>query len=243
VVGNGSANLADLLALITYGEGMDGGETWRSEYLNRVPVKIQAGRVLVHNRVRPPASDAVPGIDGFMAWVLHPVAPGPPEIGMLEACDCGWMPNLGPHYVFPDQPLEDAVVDLGDEDLVGSSQHIFVNPDVHMPSSMVFKCISEALSENLPDDAVIEAVQVSPDQSTITIWTSTPSAVIGRRGSVAQRINISLKSSLGKQVLVLVAAVSDPPDNDLFGGVREPREPQPESPSGAAHLDPPGGGR
>jgi hypothetical protein len=111
-----------------------------------------------------------------------------------------------------------------------------------MPSSVAFRCISEALSENLPDDAVIEAVQVSADQSRVTIWTSTPGAVIGRRGSVAQRINDSLKSSLGKQVLVFVAEVNDTPDSDVFGGIREPREPDPESPSGAAHLDHPAAG-
>ena len=146
---------------------MDESETWRSEYLNRIPSKLQAGRVLVHNRVRPPASDAVPGIDGFTAWVLHPVAPGPLEIGMLEGCECGWMPSLGLHYVFPGGQVKDAVRDLRVEDLVGSPQPDPARPGVRTPSSIVFRCISEALSENLPDDAVIEAVQVSADQSTV----------------------------------------------------------------------------
>ena len=98
---------------------MGGDDIWRTEYLNRVPAKIQAGRVLVHNRVRPPASDAVPGIDGFKAWVLHPDASGPPQIGMLEACECAWMPSLGPHYVPPGGPIKETVSDLRVEDLLG----------------------------------------------------------------------------------------------------------------------------
>lgn len=207
-----------------------------------MPAKLQPGRALIHNRVRPPANDATPGIDGFKAWVLHPVVSHPIPVDTMEPCDCGWMPSLGIHYLLPGGPVNEAVPDLRVEDLVGTSQPDPPRSDLPQPSSKVFRYIGEALSENLPDDAVIAAIQVSADQSTITIWTPTPGAVIGRRGSVAQRINDSLKSSLGKPVLVLVAEVSDPPDDDLFGGVREPRQPMPELPSDSIHLDIPAAG-
>jgi hypothetical protein len=221
---------------------MDGEEKWLSEYLTRVPAKLQPGRALVHNRVRPPARDATPGIDGFKAWVLHPAAGHPILLDTLEACDCDWMPGLGTHYVFPGGPVNDAVPDLRVEDLVGTSQPDPAILEVPISSPELIRCISETLSESLPDDAVIQAVQVSADQSTITIWTSTPGAVIGPRGSVARQINDSLKSSLGNKVLILVAEVSDPPQDDLFGGVREPREPTPESPLDSIHLDLPAAG-
>jgi hypothetical protein len=212
-------------------------EKWLSEYLERIPAKLQPGRALVHNRVRPPANDAIPGLDGFKAWVLHPVATRPIPLDTLEACDCGWMPSLGPHYIFPGGPVEDAVPDLRVEDVLGESQPAPSTSESLIPSAKLFQCISDAITENLPNEAVIEAVQVAADQSTVTIWTSTPGAVIGQRGSVAQRINDSLRSSLGKQILILVAEVSAPPDDDLFGGVGEPREPTPEAPSDSIQID------
>ena len=220
---------------------MAGEEKWLSEYLTRVPAKLQPGRALVHNRVQPHASDATPGIDGFEAWVLHPVAARPIPLESLEACNCEWMPSLGPHYVFPGGPVEEAVPDLRVADVVGS-QSDRGPADALVPSSKLFRCISEALSQNLPDEAMIAAIQVAADQSTITIWTSTPGAVIGRKGSVAQRINDSLSTSLGRHVLIVVAEVSDAPDDDLFGGVREPIRPSPKLPPDSIHLDLPAAG-
>jgi hypothetical protein len=53
-------------------------------YLRRVPREAPAGRVVVHNVVRPAR---VLGDRGFRAWTV-------PEselaAGRLEACDCGW---------------------------------------------------------------------------------------------------------------------------------------------------------
>jgi hypothetical protein len=59
------------------------------EYLRTVPDAVPAGRVVVHNRVRPAA---VLGERGFRAWLQAP------DADKLEECDCGWAPRLGTHY-------------------------------------------------------------------------------------------------------------------------------------------------
>lgn len=86
-----------------------------------------------------------------------------------------------------------------------------------MPSWKTFRCVTDALNDNLPDDAVVEAVQVSADLSSVTLWTSTPGHVIGRRGSVAQMISEALNASLGMHVRLLIQEVGDPADEDLLG--------------------------
>jgi ribosomal protein S3 len=86
-----------------------------------------------------------------------------------------------------------------------------------VPSWKVFKIVAEVLGEHLPDDAEVEAVQVSDDESTITIWTSTPAEVIGRRGSTAGSIDQTLKSLLGADVTLKVQEIRDSSDEvDLF---------------------------
>jgi hypothetical protein len=47
--------------------------------------------LLAHNLVRPTSADQTHGLHGFRVfWV-------PPEYEWVE-CDCGWRPDLGPHY-------------------------------------------------------------------------------------------------------------------------------------------------
>jgi len=56
-------------------------------YLKKLPARITAGQVLVHNAVPP---TRVLGGRGFRAWTqptTHPLA--------VEECGCGWAPELG----------------------------------------------------------------------------------------------------------------------------------------------------
>jgi hypothetical protein len=59
------------------------------EYLDRLPRALPAGRVLVHNHVRPARRL---GVRGFRAWL------SPPDATRLQRCACGWAPELGAHY-------------------------------------------------------------------------------------------------------------------------------------------------
>lgn len=64
------------------------------EYLTRVPAAVPAGRVLVHNRVRPTTRL---GSRGFRAW-LQPAAHN------LRPCGCDWS---GLHHWTPRLPDEE----------------------------------------------------------------------------------------------------------------------------------------
>jgi Recombinase len=59
------------------------------DYLNRLPATIPAGRVLVHNHVRPTRQL---GSRGFRVWLQAP------DPARLDACPCGWAAELGQHY-------------------------------------------------------------------------------------------------------------------------------------------------
>jgi hypothetical protein len=59
------------------------------EYLFELPASVPAGKVLVHNNVRPTRQL---GSLGFRAWL------SPPDRLKLEVCGCGWAPQLGQHY-------------------------------------------------------------------------------------------------------------------------------------------------
>jgi hypothetical protein len=60
------------------------------EYLDRLPKTLpRDGRVLVHNSVLHRGRKL--GTRGFRAWLQ------PPDV-RCEVCDCGWAPELGPHY-------------------------------------------------------------------------------------------------------------------------------------------------
>jgi hypothetical protein len=94
-------------------------ETWRSEWLDRLPTKIAPGRVLVHNRVRPAQSHTKPGRDGFYAWIWHPVDPDHTLDLQAEVCVCGWMTELGNHYILAGGPIGESQPDLRVDDLLG----------------------------------------------------------------------------------------------------------------------------
>jgi len=58
-------------------------------YCRDVPRELSAGRVLVHNGVRPVARRC--GRRGSRFWTQI-------ESSNLERCDCGWAPELAEHY-------------------------------------------------------------------------------------------------------------------------------------------------
>lgn len=74
---------------LTAGLRLDGQEVL---YLNKVPRssdEIPAGKVVVHNNVRP---TNVLGSRGFRAWLE-------PASKKLIPCECDWAPALETHYV------------------------------------------------------------------------------------------------------------------------------------------------
>jgi hypothetical protein len=107
---------------------MEDEEVWRTETLNRVPTKLFAHQVLVHNRVKPPGPNAKPSSDSFSAWILHPVDRGQPAENPFDPCTCGWLPGLGPHFVFPGEGWETPVPDLRVEDVLAPMSSDQVEP-------------------------------------------------------------------------------------------------------------------
>ena len=57
-------------------------------YLRKLGGEIPAGRVVVHNQVRPTRRL---GSRGFRAWLTEPSE-------RLVLCGCDWAPELGEHY-------------------------------------------------------------------------------------------------------------------------------------------------
>jgi hypothetical protein len=55
-----------------------------------LPKIVPEGRRLVHNSVMPPSRRQ--GVRGARYWLADSGAPN------LIVCDCGWAPELGPHY-------------------------------------------------------------------------------------------------------------------------------------------------
>jgi hypothetical protein len=64
-------------------------------YLFELPERIRAGRVLVHNHVRP--TDFQPhypaGLKGFRFWTQRPQ-----DLPPLKRCYCEWAPHVPEHY-------------------------------------------------------------------------------------------------------------------------------------------------
>jgi hypothetical protein len=58
------------------------------DYLTKIPAEVPAGRVVVHNNVRPTRRL---GSRGFRAWLDEPHK-------RLVVCECGWAPELPVHY-------------------------------------------------------------------------------------------------------------------------------------------------
>lgn len=62
-------------------------------YLSNVPTTVPAGRIVVHNHVRPPGYPEIRlGFQGFRAWTE------PAETPKRVRCECGWAPHLDEHY-------------------------------------------------------------------------------------------------------------------------------------------------
>lgn len=73
------------------------------EYLFEIPAGVPAGRIVVHNHVRPDLdpnrradgvesmADVTLGMNGFRAWLA---APGHRYV----RCSCPWAPELPEHY-------------------------------------------------------------------------------------------------------------------------------------------------
>jgi hypothetical protein len=60
------------------------------QYLRYIPRKLPAGKLLVHNKVRPVKHI---GLNGFRIWLQSPE-----DDPKLVVCKCGWAPHLGEHY-------------------------------------------------------------------------------------------------------------------------------------------------
>ena len=82
-----------------------------------------------------------------------------------------------------------------------------------MPRWEAFRCVAQALTERLPVDALIEAIEITDDSSVVTVWTSTPGVVIGRQGTTAEAIWGALRESIGREVRFLVKETKQPPDD------------------------------
>jgi hypothetical protein len=61
----------------------------RVEFLTTIPSQVPEGQVLCHNQVYPPAD--IPGVRGSVCWIQAPS-------DRLKPCECGWAPDLSPHY-------------------------------------------------------------------------------------------------------------------------------------------------
>ncbi len=61
----------------------------KMKYLRSMPKYVPAGKVVVHNHVRPQRGL---GMDGFRAWLQSP------DPARLVECDCKWAPELSQHF-------------------------------------------------------------------------------------------------------------------------------------------------
>jgi hypothetical protein len=59
------------------------------DYLEEMPTAIPAGKILIHNNVVPARRI---NTRGFRIWFASP------DSNKYVVCDCGWAPELGPHY-------------------------------------------------------------------------------------------------------------------------------------------------
>jgi len=64
-------------------------KTYDMEYVFKLPAAIPAGKILVHNHVKPTRKL---GSRGFRAWLSTP------DTAKYVVCDCGWAQELGKHW-------------------------------------------------------------------------------------------------------------------------------------------------
>ena len=55
------------------------------------------GWLLAHNPVRPESPDQPHGVNGFRRFWISPLKQKQRNSGW-KLCNCGWRPDLGPHY-------------------------------------------------------------------------------------------------------------------------------------------------
>jgi ribosomal protein S3 len=72
----------------------------------------------------------------------------------------------------------------------------------------------------------------------VSVVTSTPGKLIGRRGSRAEILRSALSVHLGDDALQLNVEAAPPPDESPDAGDREPRQPSPDAPSARAEVAP-----
>ena len=64
-------------------------------YIPYIPRAVPAGKIVVHNHVRPEGFPNVPvGWEGFRVWLDVPT----PKDYRVTGCRCGWAPHLKKHY-------------------------------------------------------------------------------------------------------------------------------------------------
>lgn len=65
-----------------------------------------------------------------------------------------------------------------------------------MPSAFDFMAVTGVLASWYPPEADIVGVEISADRSYVTIWTTTPRAIIGPGGQLAETVRRSLEIQL-----------------------------------------------
>jgi ribosomal protein S3 len=84
----------------------------------------------------------------------------------------------------------------------------------------------------------VERLDIDGGHGVVTVWTRHPGLLIGRRGTTADSIRLSLGEALGlESVKLLILEVRDEPPEQPEGGVREPRRPWPSAPSTGQTFD------
>jgi predicted RNA-binding protein YlqC (UPF0109 family) len=113
-----------------------------------------------------------------------------------------------------------------------------------VPSAETFRSVAAILLDHVPDGTEISAIEVtSPDAHwRVSVRTSTPGRVIGRRGATADAIRSAMAQQLHDSRLQLNIvegpAPGDPPRHPPAGD-REPREPPPAAPTAGLAMDEP----
>lgn len=84
--------------------------------------------------------------------------------------------------------------------------------------------VVQAIQDALPAQADIRAVDISDDGSLVTIWTSTPGWILGRRGATATQIREALRHAVNPELELRIEEVKGPPEVP-FGTGRAPTGP------------------
>jgi predicted RNA-binding protein YlqC (UPF0109 family) len=115
-----------------------------------------------------------------------------------------------------------------------------------MTSSEEFASAVAVVADHVPADADVTSLEMARTGGNwrLTLRTSTPGRVIGRRGATADALRAALAERLGDPGLTLNIAEARPPGDGPApppAGDREPRLPRPSAPHTAAEADEPAG--